>query len=122
MATFQFLGNLTIPVILMIVGYGIKVDRHGIKDALIVVVLRLALLIPLAWILNTFLVRGLLHLEPPFEAALFTLLILPPPFIIPLYMRPGMDEEKKYVNNVLTLYTVVTIVIYTIYFIMHPKI
>jgi predicted permease len=26
MATFQFLGNLTIPVILMIVGYGIKLD------------------------------------------------------------------------------------------------
>lgn len=122
MATFQFLGNLTIPVILMIVGYGIKLDRHGIKDALIVVVVRLVLLIPLALILNAFLIRGLLHLEPPFEAALFTLLILPPPFIIPLYMRAGMDEEKKYVNNVLTLYTVVSIMIYTIYFVMHPKI
>ncbi len=122
MATLQFLGNLTIPVILMIVGYGIRLDRYGIKDALIVVVIRLALLIPLALVFNTFLIRNLLQLEKSFEAALFTLLILPPPFIIPLYMRPELAEEKKYVNNVLTLYTVVSIVIYTAYFVMNPKI
>jgi predicted permease len=122
MATFQFLGNLTIPVILMIVGYGIKLDHHGIKDALIVAVIRLVLLIPLALVLNTFLIRALLQLEQSFEVALFTLLILPPPFIIPLYMRPELDKEKKYVSNVLTLYTVVSIVIYTMFFVMNPKI
>jgi len=94
--TLQFLGNLTIPVILMIDGYGIKLDRYGIKEALLVVVIRLVILIPLALVLNTLLIRDLLHLEKPFEAALFTLLILPPPFIIPLYMRSDMVEEKKY--------------------------
>lgn len=121
MATLQFLGNLTIPLILMIVGYGIKLDRSGIKEALPVVVIRLLILIPLAWILNIFLIRGLLQLEKPFEAALFTLLILPPPFIIPLYMRPGLVEEKRYINNVLTLYTIVSIVIYTVYFVFNPQ-
>jgi hypothetical protein len=87
-----------------------------------VAVIRLVLLIPLALVLNTFLIRALLQLEQSFEVALFTLLILPPPFIIPLYMRPELDKEKKYVNNVLTLYTVVSIVIYTMYFVMNPKI
>jgi hypothetical protein len=117
-ATLQFLGNLTIPLILLIVGYGIKFDRYGLKDAAIVIGLRLAILIPLALALNAFLIQGWLGLEPLFEAALFTLLILPPPFIIPLYMRPELTDEKRYVNNVLTLYTVVSVILYTVYFVV----
>jgi predicted permease len=120
MATLQFLSNLTIPLILIIVGYGIKLDRHGFRDALLVIAVRMALLVPLALVLNSLLIRGLLNLEKPFEAALFTLFILPPPFIVPLYMRPELVEERRYINNVLTLYTVVSIAIFAVYFIVNP--
>ncbi len=120
MATLQFLSNLTIPLILIIVGYGIKLDRHGFRDALLVIAVRMALLVPLALVLNSLLIRGLLNLEKPFEAALFTLFILPPPFIVPLYMRPGLVEERRYINNVLTLYTVVSIAVFAVYFIVNP--
>jgi predicted permease len=120
MATFQFLGNLAIPLILLIVGYNLQLDWQGIREALPVVVLRLAILLPLALVLNVFFIRGLLHLEPLFEAALFTLLILPPPFIVPLYVQPELVEEKRYINNVLILHTVVSISIYVIYFVIHP--
>ncbi len=122
MATLDFLSNLTIPLILIIVGYGIKFDRHGVRDAALVIGVRMAILVPLALVLNVVLIRGLLNLEPPFEAALFTLLVLPPPFIIPLYMRSELVEEKRYVNNVLTLYTVVSIALFAVYFIMNPNI
>jgi len=118
MSTLQFLGNLTIPLILIIVGYGIKLDRQGVRDALGVILIRLVILIPLALVLNVFLIRNLLHLERPFEDALFTLFILPPPFIVPLYARPEMIEEKRYINNVLTVYTVVSVAIYTVYLII----
>ncbi len=121
MATLQFLGNLTIPLILMIVGYGIKLDRYGLKEALLVTIVRLVILVPLALILSNLVIGQLLHLEKPFAAALFTLLILPPPFIIPLYMRPELVEEKRYINNVLTLYTVVSIGLYTLYFVLNPQ-
>lgn len=121
MATLEFLSNLTIPLILIIVGYGIKLDLHGIKETLPVIAVRLAILLPLAVILNIVLVRGLLDLEKPFEIALFTLLILPPPFILPLYARPELVDEKRYINNVLTLYTVVSITIFTVFFIMNPE-
>ncbi len=120
MATLEFLGNLIIPVILIIVGYGIKLDLAGVRDAFRVVAIRLAILVPLALLLTFFLIRQVLQLEPLFEAALFTLLILPPPFIVPLYAKPELVEEKKYINNVLTLYTVVSITLFTIYFIANP--
>jgi len=35
-------------------------------------------------------------------------------------MRPELLEEKRYVNNVLTLYTIVSIVLFAGYFILNP--
>jgi malate permease and related proteins len=122
MKSLEFLGNLTVPLILIIVGYGIKFDRYGLKDAIMVTVLRLSFLIPLALVLNNLLIREILGMEKLFEHALFMLLILPPPFIIPLYMRSGMIEERRYINNTLTLHTVVSITIFAVYFVLNPGI
>jgi malate permease and related proteins len=121
MTTLNFLGSLTVPLILIIVGYGIKIDRAGIKDALPVVLIRLGILIPLALLVNAYLVHGLLHLDKTFEAGLFTLLILPPPFIVPLYTRSDLGvQEKQYINNVLTLHTLISVAVFIIYFILNP--
>jgi len=87
----------------------------------LVVGIRLAILIPLALILNAVIIRGLLGLERPFEIALFTLLVMPPPFIIPLYMRQDMPDEKRYVNNVLMVYTAFSLIIFSIYFVLNPQ-
>lgn len=119
MSALQFLGNLVVPLILLIVGYSIQFDRQGVKSALPAVLLRLFILIPLALAMNFFFIRNWLGLEPIFEAALFTLLVLPPPFIIPLYMRAELVEERHYVNNVLALYTLFSISIYIVYFIIY---
>jgi predicted permease len=123
MTVLEFLGNLTVPLILIIVGYGIRIDRTGLKDALLIPVLRLAILVPLALLVNIFLIRGLLHLDPLFEAALFTLLVLPPPFIIPLYTRSDLNkEERQYINNVLTIHTILSVTIFILFFVIRPLI
>jgi len=121
-STLRILSGLAIPLILIIVGYGIKLDRESIRDAMLVIGVRLVIVVPLALILNRFLIRGLLGLPDPFEAALFTLLVMPPPFIVPLYMRTDLPDERRYVNNVLMLYTVVSIFIFSLYFILNPVI
>jgi predicted permease len=121
-AGLGFLSNMTIPLILIIVGYGIRLDSRGLRDALPVIAIRLAVIIPIALLLNAILIRTILGLPHAFEVALFTLLILPPPFIIPLYMRVDTSEQREYVNNVLTLYTIVSIAVFTIYFVANPVI
>jgi len=63
-----------------------------------------------------------LGLGEVFKAALFTLFILPPPFIIPIYIAQHCKKERLYVNNSLTSYTVVSIIIFIIYFIFNPRI
>lgn len=123
MATFDFLGNLSVPLILIIVGYGIKIDRAGFGDALLVVLMRLGILMPLALILNVYLLRGFLQLDRFFEIALFTLLILPPPFIVPLYTPAHLAwEEKQYINNVLMLHTIISVIVFLLYFFVNPAI
>ena len=120
MNTLVFLAALTVPLILLIVGYGIQLDRRGIRDAAIPVAIRLAILLPLALLLPVLLLDSLLDGNQYSQAALFTLLILPPPFIIPLYMKPDMPDERRYVNNVLSLYTVVSILLFVAYVMINP--
>lgn len=121
MSTLEFLSNLTIPLILIIVGYGIRLDWQAFRETRAVIAIRLGLMIPVALLLNWLLIREVLGLEKPFEAALFTLLVLPPPFIVPLYMRAGVEDERRYINNVLMLYTVVSIAIFATYFVLNPE-
>jgi hypothetical protein len=120
MTTMNFLASLTIPLILIVVGYGIKLERADAGDTSRVVAIRLAILLPLALLINIFVLRGLLHLAPAYEAALFVLMMMPPPFIIPLFMRNDDETERRYVNNTLALYTLVSIVIFAIYFVLNP--
>lgn len=122
MSVLELLSNLTIPLILIIVGYGIQLDLSEIRKTAGIIGLRLGILIPLALLLNAVLIRELLDLEAAFEAALFTLFILPPPFIIPLYMASDAGDEKRYVNNVLMVYSVVTILIFTVYVAFNPSV
>jgi predicted permease len=120
MNTLVFLAALAVPLILLIVGYGIQLDRRAIREAATPVGIRLAILLPLALLLPILLYDSLLDGNPYSQAALFTLLILPPPFIIPLYMKTDVPDERRYVNNVLSLYTVVSIVLFVIYVMANP--
>lgn len=120
MATLEFLSNMTIPLILMIIGYSIRVDASAVRAAALVIGIRMAVLLPLIALLSAGFIRGMLGLEHGFEAALFTLLILPPPFIVPLYMPPDQPDERRYVNNVLMLHTVVSLAIFAVYFVLNP--
>ncbi len=121
--TMRLLGNLTVPLILIVIGYGIKISKAAVRQALLVVGARFVVLIPLALFLNVFFIERVLRLDRIFEAALFTLFILPPPFIIPLYIRNDNVEALKYTNNVLMIYTLFSISVFIIYlFLTHGAI
>jgi hypothetical protein len=61
-------------------------------------------------------------LDRGFEAALFTLWILPPPFILTLFMKQDNKEEMHRVDNTLMMHTLVTIIIFIVYYAINPAI
>ncbi|THB63431.1 MAG: hypothetical protein D6E12_17025 [Desulfovibrio sp.] len=125
-SAMKFLAGLTIPLILIIVGYGIKIERKGLGDVLLVVGLRTVVLVPLGWFLAQWFVGGILGLAAPYQAAFFTMLILPSPFIVPLFLPKelpdgrSIEDERRFVNNTLTLHTLTSIAVFFVYVAFNP--
>ena len=122
MATLELVGGLTVPLILIVVGYGIRLDGNEIFYSVKIVLVRLAINIPVALLLNRFVIRGLMGLDPGFEAALFTLLILPPPFVLNLFMNQDLKDELHRVDNTLTLHTIISVFLFIVYYALNPLI
>jgi len=120
-STIKLLGQLTIPLILLVIGYGIHFQKSFLKDLLVLLIARLAVLIPMAFFGGIF-IDKILGLDEMFKAALFTLFILPPPFIIPIYIPQHYKKERLYVNNLLTSYTVISVIVFMVYFAFNPGI
>jgi len=114
------LATMIVPLILIIVGYGIRIRREGLGEVLAFVGLRYALIVPAALILNHLVVGGWLGLAAPFQIAFFVLMILPPPFIIPVFMQRAGEAERAYVNNALAVSTIVSLTLFTGYLALHP--
>ena len=98
------------------------IRRANLKTAAGSVALRLAALIPIAAVTVLLVTRRLLSLPLPFERAIVTFLLLPPPYIIPLFMKEDQRAEKEYVHSVLSLYTVITVALFVLYFVTNPSI
>ncbi len=111
---------MAVPIILIIVGYGISIRRDGLGEVLLVVALRYVIIVPAALVINHFVIGGLFGLGPPFQVAFFSLMILPPSFIIPVFLRTASDSDKAYVTNVLAVSTVVTLTIFAVYLAFNP--
>jgi len=119
-STINLVGNLTIPLILIVIGYGIQLDREELKYSMRVILIRFGILIPLALLINHFFIDGWLQLDSGFKAAMFTMLILPPPFILTLFMDQSLTDERHRIDNTLTLHTIATIALFILYYAINP--
>ncbi|MCC2592110.1 hypothetical protein LKO27_01530 [Tessaracoccus sp. OS52] len=110
-----YLAAMIVPVILIVVGHGTRLTRAGVRQAAPLVAARFALMLALALLVNHLVIRTWLGLPPIVEAAVFTLLILPPPFIVPIYLPRERRDEITLANNVLSLHTVISVAAFVVY-------
>jgi predicted permease len=114
MATFSQLSSLVAPLILITIGYGLHFTEADWGAGLRLIGIRLVIVAILA--LPFFLVLQAIGvaLEGIMLAALVTFLILPPPYIIPVFMGERFERERITYNNSLLLYTLVSILLFMI--------
>jgi predicted permease len=114
--TLALLGACTTPLIAVVIGYSTSLRRGALSRPARTVAVRLVAWVALAVPFAAFVVTGLLGLDPLFAAAVMTMAVLPPPFVIPLYMgsRPEDEGERDYVADTLSLGTVVTLVAFSV--------
>ena len=112
--TVELLGGLTMPLIALVIGYEVRLQRGSLLKPAEAIALRLLVWVPVGLLLNALVVRPLFGAAPVLEAAVMTMFVLPPPFVIPLFMREPEGADRTFVVNTLSLATLVTLVAFTV--------
>ncbi len=106
----ELLASLTVPLIALTIGYGIRFSRASLGIAIKTIAVRKILLIGWALVIDQVLIRSLLGMDAMYSAALLTMFMLPPPFVISIYMSDKTSGQSDYVANTLSLDTLVSVV------------
>lgn len=108
-STLDLLASLTAPLICLVIGYELRLQKTGLLRPLLTVLLRMGLMLTLAYLLNRYLVLGYLGLDKSFAWALYTMFLTPPPFVIPIYMDDASEGERTEILNVLSIHIIMTL-------------
>ncbi len=107
--TIELLAGLTTPLIGLIIGYEMRLEPGQIREPLKAIGLRLIFWLPIGLLINAVVIDQLLHLDRGFQAAVLTMIVLPPPFVIPLFIKADDQANRTFVVNTLSLSTLVTL-------------
>jgi len=103
------LKSLTTPLICLVIGADIRIDRPSLGFALRLSLGRLALMAALAFAIGDLLAVRLLGLPEAYAFAALVLFLLPPPFVIPVFMKAGAEGESRRVATTLSVHSLLSI-------------
>ena len=108
------LGNLTVPIICIIIGYELRIDLNNMTRPFLTVLLRMGLMFGFAFLINELLVTRILHLDKSFGVALYTMFLLPPPFVIPIFIDQKAEKQQNDILNVISIHIVMTLIAFLV--------
>jgi malate permease and related proteins len=114
--TLALLAALTTPLIALVIGASTALRRGSLAGPIRTVAVRMTIWVALALAFNVIVIERLLGLDRLFQAAVLTMAVLPPPFVLPLYLRPSPEgdeigeQERQYTVNTLSVATLATLV------------
>lgn len=115
----SMLAGLTIPLILVIIGYQLRFRLSGFASPLTLLATRTALLLGFAALMGRFVFPQLGNVPELLAPAMYTMAILPPPFIMPLFMDGASGEETEFVGTTLSLGTLVTLALFFVLLVVY---
>ena len=101
-------------MICIVIGYELKINFKGIGKPFLTAVIRISLLLGIAYIINTFIIDRILHLDHTFKIALYTMFLLPPPFVIPIFMDERQEQSKQFILNTISVSIILSLIAYMI--------
>ncbi|WP_052221782.1 AEC family transporter [Clostridium homopropionicum] len=114
--TIQYMANIATPLILIIVGYDLKINKKYLRGSIRIVILRIMVVFIIGYAFKFLVLDALIKDDKLFDYAYFTFLILPPPFSTPIFMdKYNAHEYRDLANNVTVLDTIICIIVYVIF-------
>lgn len=108
--TLRLLSEMTMPIICIAIGYELKINLKEIGGPLLATVIRMILLLGMAYAINEIVIDRILNLDNTFKIALYTMFLLPPPFVIPIYMDEKEEKNKQFILNTLSISIILSLV------------
>lgn len=116
----QLLAAVTTPLIGIVIGYEVNLQRGGLRAPMRTTAVRLVIWFVAGLLLNALVVDRLFSGDRTLQAAVMTMFVLPPPFVIPLFMRNASVEDQRYVVSTLSLSTLATLAAFTVVSVLFP--
>ena len=116
--TVKLISSLTVPIICIVIGYELHVSLDSFGLPLLTAAARIIILTIIAFLINTFLIVGFLHLDKVFVIAVYTMFILPPPFVIPIFMEKCEYNHKQFIINTISINIILSLVAYLVIIIL----
>jgi len=109
-ASLEVISAATSPLILIIIGY----EKAGLGESLRLIAVRMATIAVLGTAFVFLAHRFIMEIDSIMLYAFITFLILPPPFIIPIFLPKSAVEQNRFLNNAIVLHTIISLVLYAV--------
>lgn len=111
--TMEYLASLATPLILIIIGFGLKFNKKYMRQSIKFIIIRYIIIFTLGYIFKYLFIDHIILQDPLFNYAYFTFLILPIPFSLAIFVSEYSTlEHSELINNTIVLNTVLTIITY----------
>lgn len=110
--TLRMLSQMTVPFILLVIGYELRFSKESISLSVKTIISRILVILIFGFLIDKIIFINFLNLDHIFQKAIITMLILPPPFIIPLYMRDEDKSDKVFISNTLAMSTIFSMLLF----------
>jgi len=101
------LSNIGVPLVLMVVGYSLVIEKDNAKKIALNIIARLIPVLAIG-IVVLILIRLLVgSIDPLFNVTFFAFLILPPSYLVPIYIKND-EAERHFFSQAVVYYTIVS--------------
>lgn len=103
----ETLSYITVPLILIVIGYSLTFKQMHWKQSFHYISLRLIITILLGTGVYYLIQAVTGHIDDVFSKAFYIFILLPPPYIMPLFIENN-EEEIQFFTNTIVLYTLIS--------------
>jgi predicted permease len=109
----KMLTGLVAPLILLMIGHSLTFKKIPLKKSMALLITRWSVVLGLGYALNTF-INHIMTPDEFFSVAFYAFILLPPPFVLPLFMKHTLKDEITFFSELLIYYTVLSFVGYVV--------
>lgn len=100
-------SNMAVPLILIVIGYSLVLEKTNFKKMMIHIITKLTMVLSVGTI-ALMLIKALVGpIDPLFDIAFYSLLVLPPSYLVPVLVKDN-EEERHFFSQTAVYYTIVS--------------